>query len=103
MIRVMAFLFSATIFAFALTQDASALRRGGIHAGDLRGGSLQELIAEVFALVTIAATGRRRWEVGVTGTAADAGMDMQEGRIGRTARRRWLGLTTITQLTHTHI
>ena len=41
MIRVMAFLFSATIFAFALTQDASAQRRGGIHAGDLRGGSLR--------------------------------------------------------------
>ena len=41
MIRVLAFLFSATIFAFALTQDASALRRGGIHAGDLRGGSFR--------------------------------------------------------------
>ena len=41
MIRVVAFLFSATIFAFALTQDASALRRGGIHAGDLRGGSFR--------------------------------------------------------------
>jgi hypothetical protein len=41
MIKVVAFVFSATIFAFALTQEASALRRGGIHAGDLRGGSFR--------------------------------------------------------------
>jgi len=37
MIRVLAFAFCATTFALALTHEASALRRGGVHAGDLRG------------------------------------------------------------------
>ena len=37
MIRVLAFAFCATTFALALTHEASALRHGGVHAGDLRG------------------------------------------------------------------
>jgi hypothetical protein len=38
MIRLLAFVFSATLFAFVTAQEASALRGGGIHVG---GGGLR--------------------------------------------------------------
>jgi hypothetical protein len=38
MMRLLAFVFSATLFSFVLVQEASALRRGGIHVG---GGGLR--------------------------------------------------------------
>jgi len=41
MIRVLAFAFCATTFALVLTHEASALRRGGVHAGDLRGANFR--------------------------------------------------------------
>lgn len=42
MIRVVALAFCAIIFAFVLTHEASALRRGGgVHAGNVRGASFR--------------------------------------------------------------
>jgi hypothetical protein len=41
MIRAVTFACCATIFAFLLTQDASAARRGGIHAASMGGASVR--------------------------------------------------------------
>jgi|SRR6185295_5982670 hypothetical protein len=45
MMRLLAFVFSATLFSFVLAQEASALRGGGIHVG---GGGLRGFSAGAY-------------------------------------------------------
>ena len=86
MMRLLAFVFSATLFSFVLAQEASALRGGGIHVGGggLRGFSAGAyrggLRARNFNGYRAAAwggrrswRGARRWYGYGAGTAALAG------------------------------
>jgi hypothetical protein len=81
MMRLLAFVFSATLFSFVLAQEASALRGGGIHVG---GGGLRgfrpEPIAAVCAPGILAAIVPPPGEGNVTGAVLGAGMGTGPGR-----------------------
>jgi hypothetical protein len=75
MMRLLAFVFSATLFSFVLAQEASALRGGGIHVG---GGGLRGfwVCAPGILAVIVPPPG----EGDVTGAVLGAGMGTGPGR-----------------------